>query len=306
MMNRRSGAPPRGAAPSGGNRSWWSGRWLRALSAWLGPTLLATGRLYVRRDQVKDVNVDVGAVSATVYEPTGGAYHVRIGVTTFPDEVWEKAVRLMSQKVAYAASLANDEIPRDVEDVFRGAGVGLFPERRAEFDAECTCPEWATYCAHVAAVLMLLGDMLDEDPFILFLLRGRTREQLMAELRTSRSMLGAGGEAVGPLGRTSLGGVALEEPLQSCVDRYWSMGKEVEGLQIRVRPPEVDLEVIKLLGVPSFVSEEGLLQRMARVYRAVSQRALDVAYEEFSAPSDEEEGEGLESQSRPEGDHSWK
>lgn len=268
-----------GSVPS---RSWWSGRWLRSLSNWLSTTLLATGRLYVRRQQVYGLEVQVGMVSASVHEPDGSTCHVRIGVATFPDEVWEAAVRMMSEKVAYAASLLNNEIPRDIEDVFLTLGAGLFPERRSEFDVECSCPEWASYCPHVAATLVLVGDRLDEDPFLLFRLRGRAREQLLAELRSSRSLRTRSSEGPAPAGRTSLAGVAIEEPLDARLDEFWSMGAELDALQIRVRPPEVDMEVIKLLGVPTFVNEEGLLQRLAKVYRTVSEAALDVAYEEYA------------------------
>ena len=264
-------------------RSWWSGRWLRGLGNWLNTSLLATGRLYVRRGQVGDLDVQVGMVTAVVHESDGNACRVRLGLSTFPDEVWDQVVRLMAENISYSAHLLNGEVPRDVEELFRMAGVSLLPEKRADIDAECDCPEWSTACNHVAAVLILLGDHLDADPFLLFRLRGRAHEQLMASLRALRSQLArAEGAPSGTHG--SLGGVALDEPLTARLDGFWEMGSELDALQIRVRAPEVELEVIKLLGAPAFVNDPALMGRLAGVYRVVSERAIEMAY---SASGDE-------------------
>lgn len=283
-----------GGLASATPRSWWSGRWLRALGNWLSTSTLATGRLYVRRGQVSDPDAQVGAVTATVREPNGATCRVRLGLATFPDEVWEAVVRLMAENVSYAAHLLNGDIPRDVEELFRAAGVSLFPERRNEFDAECSCPEWASSCSHVAAVLVLVGDLLDEDPFLLFRLRGRAQEQILSALRSARATLAHSAEGAQTPGAPALGGVPLEEPLERRIRDYWRMADELDGLQIRVQPPPVDLEVVKLLGDPAFADDEELLRRLAEVYRTVSRRALEIAYEEHEeagAVDDEEAGE---------------
>ena len=274
-------------------RSWWSGRWLRGLGNWLSTSLLATGRLYVRREQVRELDVQVGTVTAHVHEPNGSLCRVRLGLRTFADDTWDRVIHLMAENVACSAHLLNGEIPRDVEELFRAAGVSLFPETRAEIDAECDCAEWSSACNHVAAVLVLLGDHLDEDPFLLFRLRGRAHERVMASLRAARSLL-ARNSGSSPSAHSTPDGVPLEEPLAARLDDFWEMASELESLQIRVRAPEVELEVVKLLGAPAFTNDANLMERLTEVYRVVSQRAMEVAYRTSVEENTEEPDSGTE------------
>jgi len=257
-------------------RTMWSGRWLRALGNWMSTSLLATGRLYVRRNQVTDLSVQPGSITASVHEPDGRVCAVRLGLGTFADDVWDRVIRLMAESISYSAHLLNGDLPRDIEDAFRTAGVGLFPERRAEIDADCDCPEWSPICHHVAAVLVLLADQLDEDPFLLLRLRGRTYEQVIASLRAARATMAHTPDAAG--GQELKPGQASAEALSARLHDFWEMGSELDAVQIRVRPPEVDLEIIKLLGAPAFANDADLMERLADVYRTVSRRAMTVAY----------------------------
>ena len=82
------------------------------------------------------------------------------------------------------------------EEAFRAAGLSLFPRTGWDLRTNCSCPDWSNPCKHIAAVYYLLGEEFDRDPFLLFKLRGRTREQVIAALRTRRAAandLDAGG-----------------------------------------------------------------------------------------------------------------
>ena len=89
----------------------------------------------------------------------------------------------------------------------------------------------------------------------------------------------------------SLGDLGLEDSLASRLDDYWDMGDEMRGFEIRIRPPEVEMEAIKLLGVPSFVSDQSFLRRLRKVYSDVSRRALELAYEEYETAGDVDDGD---------------
>ena len=273
------------------SRTWWSGRWLRALGRWMSTGLLSTGRVYVRRGQVVRFDVEVGRVRATVRETDGRVCHVVVGLATHTDEVWSRVVGLMAGKVAYAAQLLNGEIPREVESLFRAAGASLFPEKRDEFEVTCTCPGLTTVCNHAAATCIAIGDALEADPFLLFTLRGRTREQLLSSLRAHRAARGMPDEPDVRRVGASLGDLGLEDSLASRLDDYWDMGDEMRGFEIRIRPPEVEMEAIKLLGVPSFVSDQSFLRRLRKVYSDVSRRALELAYEEYETAGDVDDGD---------------
>jgi len=281
--DEHTGTNANGAAPhSVGNgthaESWWGGRWVRALTQLLNSRILARGRTYAGSGRLLELEIQVGVVLAQAQGEDGPVCQLRIELQTFDDDVWERVTATMAGQAIYAAQLLNGEMPMDIEAVFNAEGVSLFPASRREFHAQCSCPEYARPCQHVAAALWVIGERLDADPFILFALRGRTKEQFMAALREARAGDGQGmaqGIVPGALVSPAEGAESLEDD----IGRFWQLGPEVEALQMRVAPPEVDMEAIKVLGDPTFAEDEGLLERLTRIYRAVSHKAQEVAFD---------------------------
>ena len=74
-------------------------------------------------------------------------------------------------------------MPQNVEEAFAACGATLFPSSWRDLATDCSCPDWANPCKHVAAVFYLLAESFDEDPFRIFAWRGRTRHELLASLR---------------------------------------------------------------------------------------------------------------------------
>jgi len=91
----------------------------------------------------------------------------------------------MQAKVGFVARLLAGEVPADLEEVFRAAGVALFPGTWKELRSRCSCPDWESPCKHIAAVLYVFADQLDTDPWLLLAWRGRTPEELLDPLRGS-------------------------------------------------------------------------------------------------------------------------
>src|SRR4029079_13420236 len=102
------------------------------------------------------------------------------------DAEWERVIDGMSSEALYPARLLSGEMPEQIEDVFSAAGSSLFPRDGDDMQTRCTCPDWANPCKHIAAVHYLLGERFDEDPFLMFLLRGRSQEEIIAALRARR------------------------------------------------------------------------------------------------------------------------
>jgi uncharacterized Zn finger protein len=126
----------------------------------------------------------------------------------------------------------------------------------------------------------LLGERFDEDPFLLFELRGRSQDEVAAALRGRRS---ADVEAVAeervPYLADQLAKVevpALEESL----DAYWEAGAAIAEIGLEPAAPEVDLALLKRLGVPDFLPQDVFRAQMERVYAGVTEQALAVAYRE--------------------------
>ena len=99
---------------------------------------------------------------------------------------WGYVLEALSQKARWSAQLLAGIMPQDIERAFAASGKRLFPFKLQEVRSECTCPDKANPCKHVSAVYYLMGDRFSEDPFVLFQLRGRTRNQLLAELAERR------------------------------------------------------------------------------------------------------------------------
>lgn len=253
--------------------TWWGARWLNALASWADPMRLSRGRTYARAGRVLDMHIDVGFIYAQVQGSRPRPYHVRIEIKTFSDAEWERIIEAMAAQALYAAQLLNGEMPLDIETVFEAAGVHLFPSSEDDFYSDCSCPDWDPFCKHRAAVCYLVGERLDDDPFLLFLLRGRTKDQVLAALRAARAKragLPSEGQGVNP----------GEIPSDISPEAFWRLGPEADDLEIHVRSPQIEMEVIKLLGDLTFAEDAARLEELAAIYRHVSRCALRLAFDE--------------------------
>lgn len=276
-MTNGNGAP-RSVGSGTHAESWWGSRWVRALAQLLSPRLLGRGRIYAGTGRLLDLDIGIGVVLAQAQGEDGVVCHLRVELQTFDDDTWERVTATMAAQAIYAAQLLNGEMPMDIEAVFSAEGVSLFPASRREFHAQCSCPDYARPCQHVAAVLWVIGERLDDDPFLLFALRGRTKEQFLAGLRERRARDSEGRAHDGAV--AALAAAMEQGGPEVDIEGFWRLGPEVESLQVRVAPPEVEMEVVKLLGDPTFAEDETLLERLTRIYRLVTRRAQEVAFDE--------------------------
>ncbi len=165
-------------------QSWWAGRWIAALERLVDAGRLSRGRSYARAGQVLSIEERGGRVTARVQGSRPKPYTVSIELTRLTDAQWDAVVERMAERAAFVAHLLAGEMPKDIEEAFVAAGVSLFPDRSGDLITSCTCPDYANPCKHVAASHYILAERFDEDPFMLFRLRGRSEEQILAALRT--------------------------------------------------------------------------------------------------------------------------
>ncbi|MBC7234469.1 MAG: SWIM zinc finger family protein [Chloroflexi bacterium] len=267
-------------------RHWWAGRWLRALARWIDGARLSRGRHYARAGQVTELRIEPGAILGQVQGTRPEPYGVRIEIAPFSDTEWQRAIEALAAHALYTAQLLNGEMSTDIDLLFAGVGLSLFPSSlaqnpenelsgKADFRATCSCPDPVKPCKHVAAVLLLAGEKVDDDPFLLFTLRGRTKDQVLDALRAQRTRFEiASDQDLGPHSPTQ--DTALAHRLAD----FWQIGPEAENVHIRVAPPDIKLEVLRILGDPGLSGNEPIIERLERVYEAVSQRALDIAFGE--------------------------
>jgi uncharacterized Zn finger protein len=168
-------------------RTWWGRAWLEALEqrARLDPDRLPRGRDYARSGAVGELSLAPGEARARVQGRKTEPYEVRIRVRRFTDDEWDRVLAAISACLGHAAALLDGELPPEVADDAAAAGLDLLPGG-GELGPRCSCPDDADPCKHSAAACYLLTDALDADPFTLFLLRGRTRDQVLAGIRARR------------------------------------------------------------------------------------------------------------------------
>jgi uncharacterized Zn finger protein len=266
--------------------TWWSRRFIDLLESFRLGGRLDRGRRYARAGQVLDLQVAAGLVSARVQGSRVRPYRVRLETPVLGPSDWERVEQAMAGRAAFAARLLAGEMPHDIEEAFAAAGVSLFPASPRNLASSCSCPDWSNPCKHVAAVYYLLAEAFDDDPFLIFAWRGRTRSELLGRLRALRGSDTSPAEAPGTSGAGGPGpgdGGGLVPPLEvpplaESLDRFWSAG-DLDALRIRPRAAEVPDALLRQLDPPAVdVAGRDLAELLTPAYRiltiAAERRAL--------------------------------
>ena len=159
-------------------RSVWGKRWCTHLESYSDyANRLPRGRAYVRNGSVCHLEVHPGRIEAIV--SGSELYSISVRIKTLKAAVWRSIKTRCSGQIGSMLELLQGKLSRQVMSIVTDRENGLFPKPR-EIDFSCSCPDWATMCKHVAAVLYGVGSRLDQHPESLFLLRGADAEELIA------------------------------------------------------------------------------------------------------------------------------
>jgi uncharacterized Zn finger protein len=160
-------------------KTWWGIAWNRNLESYADySNRIGRGSSYVKNGMVLDLRVESGQVTALVMGSSSKPYSVSITVDPLPQANWERITDQCSQKIGSLADLAEGKFPRELADLFLRQKTGLFPSPK-EIHFDCSCPDWADMCKHVAAALYGIGARFDEDPLLFFKLRNIPFETLL-------------------------------------------------------------------------------------------------------------------------------
>jgi uncharacterized Zn finger protein len=166
--------------------AWWVQRWVDLLNQYRFKKRLERGRRYAREGNILDFEYKSSKVVALVQGTAQEPYQLSIWLDAFSDEDWSYVIETLSQQAMFSAQLLAGEMPSDIEAVFTSNGLSLFPFTLSDVHSRCSCPDPKNPCKHIAAVYYQLGDLFREDPFILFQLRGRSKDQILEALRQKR------------------------------------------------------------------------------------------------------------------------
>jgi uncharacterized Zn finger protein len=258
-------------------KTWWAGRWIAALERLVDPGRLSRGRSYARSGQVLNLDIQPGRVDARVQGSQPKPYQVHIRIKPLAEREWDKVTQAMAGQAIFAAKLLAGEMPQNIEEAFEQARASLFPTERADLETECSCPDYANPCKHTAAVYYLLGEQFDEDPFLIFQLRGRSKAQIMAALRAERSAAAPKPDKAARPSQSKPQPVESVAPLAESLETFWTAPEagEVESLRFTYTPAPVDAAPVKRLGEPPFwPGRPALLPQLEAAYRAIAEAAL--------------------------------
>ena len=254
----------------GFGKSWWAKRWISVLESFDLGTRLARGRSYARRGQVTSIDIEAGVVKARVQGSRKHPYNVAIKVKTLSDADGEKLGHALTSQALFAAKLLANEMPPDIETVFQASNLSLFPEKRGDLHTECSCPDSANPCKHVAAVYYLLGEEFDRDPFLIFRLRGIDRERLIGLIGAAEVEIAADEPVESHISKP--------EPISLDIDTFWhgdkSSGRPAQ-LSGEIQAPPVNAPLLKRLGsFPFWRSNQRFLDSFEPTYKRASLQAM--------------------------------
>lgn len=151
--------------------SWWGQAWCENLERYADyESRLERGKRYVRTGAVVDLKIQKGKVHAKVQGRRKTPYKVEVRISPLSEQRTQDAISKCERKIENLERLLKGDFPQELQDLFTGSD-GLFPHPR-EISFQCSCPDWALMCKHVAAVLYGIGSRFDENPLLFFELRG--------------------------------------------------------------------------------------------------------------------------------------
>ena len=161
--------------------SWWGKSWCQNLERYADwSNRLERGKKYVRSGAVIDLKINGGEITARVIGSTSTPYKVNISIEPLSKERQREIEKLASGKIQNLEELVSGNFPEELKDAFFKKGL-LFPEPN-EIDFECSCPDSAYMCKHIAAVLYGIGVRLDSEPLLFFQMRGINTDKFMSNV----------------------------------------------------------------------------------------------------------------------------
>ena len=205
------------------SKTWWGKRFIAALEVLTDSGRLGRGRSYARNGKIKEYHINKGKITAKVrgsVNPYFGVYKEPLYNTTIEIEPiapadWSKAISYLGSKASFVSKLLLGEVPDNIEEAFSQVNLNLLPCSDKDLNTDCSCPDWSNPCKHIAGVYYLVAAELDQDPFLLFELRGISRSQLQQELAKT------------PLGQALFSTLDNEELPPKPVENYYTEPEKV-------------------------------------------------------------------------------
>ena len=200
------------------SRTWWGQKFITAIESFTDAARLGRGRSYARGGKILEFAVNKGEIEATIrgsVNPYFGVYkepryHTVVKIKPIPQQDWSKIIQSMAKNASFVSKLLLNEVPENIESSFRAVNKNLLPHSESDFQTSCSCPDYSNPCKHIAGLCYRFASELDEEPFLLFELRGLTQKKLHQELAKT------------PLGRALIAGLKTQELTPIPITSYYT------------------------------------------------------------------------------------
>ena len=160
-------------------KSWWGKAWNLNLESYADyENRINRGKSYVRNNMVLDLKITKGKVTAKVQGTRAKPYDVEILIDALSNEKWKQVTALCNNRIDSLEQLIEGKFPKELDVLFKEKKYGIFPSPK-EIRFDCSCPDWASMCKHVAAALYGIGARLDSNPMLFFELRDIDSKELV-------------------------------------------------------------------------------------------------------------------------------
>lgn len=262
---------------------WWVQRWLELLDSYRFKKRLERARIYAKAGHVLRIDFVGAQAIALVQGSEAEPYRVSLTLEPFTDEAWGYVIETLGEKAIFSAQLLAGEMPERIEQVFTQNGLNLFPFTLGDVKSKCSCPDKANPCKHIGAVYYQLGDRFNEDPFVIFQLRGRTKGQILEALQHQR------------LQHTGHQSPSIQQPTRSPepnlppstrrrkraiapadVQQFWQYDHPLDPSLVVLMPPSDGKLSLDILGemALNYEDAQAFQSYLLQVYGAASQQAL--------------------------------
>ncbi|MBF0327708.1 MAG: hypothetical protein HQL10_00955 [Nitrospirae bacterium] len=160
-------------------RTWWGKAWNKNLEQYADySNRIGRGRSYVRHGAVLDLQIAAGSIQSLVQGSSSKPYSVEIKITPLNSGIWQTLISECQGMIDSIHELFAGTFSSEIGNLFIRKEAGLFPAPK-EIRFNCSCPDWADMCKHVAATLYGVGARLDENPALFFVLRNKEMDELI-------------------------------------------------------------------------------------------------------------------------------
>jgi uncharacterized Zn finger protein len=187
-------------------KTWWGNEWLRSLTNIDYANRIPRGARYARNGSVKKIVINDNVIEAKVQGSRRTPYSVTIKVDKFSAKETEALMDGILAHPAIVAELLNRKLSPAVNDIAKESSLKVFPTSWRDLSMDCSCPDWAVPCKHIAAVIYMVGQEIDNNPFLVFKLHG---VDIIGELAKRGIAIDAGKMSAVPDEREAFGLVPL-------------------------------------------------------------------------------------------------